>query len=177
MQPETAFWLLSAMAQSAAALAGLSAVLLVFQLRIAFQGLANLEQDLDRTNQALTAKVWANLIRYSATATVVFLLAIGFSLGALWWVEPGDAAVGVHIVTLAIAGLSLLLIGGLMMTLFVREPGGWILPALDDMAKGMTSKKLRAELRRTQAEDRKGAAARRKSHPDQRDNETRLSNH
>lgn len=33
MQPETAFWLLSTIAQSAAALAGLSALLLVFILR------------------------------------------------------------------------------------------------------------------------------------------------
>ena len=168
MQPEAAFWLLSAMAQSAAALAGLSALLLVFQLRTAAQGWVNLEKDPDRTNRALTAKVWANLIRYSATATVVFLLAVGFSLGALWWVEPGDAAVGVLIVTLAIAGFSLMLIGGLMMTLFVREPGGWILPALDDMAKGMTTRKLRAELQRTQAEDRKRADARWKSHPGHR---------
>ncbi len=174
MQPETAFWFLSAMAQSAAALAGLSALLLVFQLRIAFQGLDNLEQDLDKTKRALTAKVWANLIRYPGTATVVFLLAVGFSLGALWWVEPGDAAVGLHIVALALAGLSLILIGGLMMTLFVREPRLWILPALDDMAKGMTSKKMRAELQRTQAEDRKRAEARWKSHPGQRRGRTDL---
>ncbi len=164
MQPETAFWILSAMAQSAAALAGLSALLLVFQLRIAAQGWNNLEKERDLTRRAMTAKSWANLIRYSSTATTLFLLAVGFSLAALWGVAPGEPLVGTHIVILTLAAAVLVLTGGLMMLLFVREPRLWILPALDDMAKGMTRRKLRSELKKLLAEDMERGRADREPH-------------
>ncbi|MEE9174255.1 MAG: hypothetical protein V3U30_04695 [Thermoplasmata archaeon] len=50
------------------------------------------------------------------------------------------------------------------MLLFVREPRLWILPALDDMAKGMTRRKLRSELKKLLAEDMERGRADREPH-------------
>lgn len=107
MEAETAFWLLSATAQSAAALAGLSALLFVFQLRAAGQGWSQLEKETNPTLRAITAKAWADIIRYSGAATLSFLSAVAFSLGALSVVEPSAAEVPILISLLAVLALSL----------------------------------------------------------------------
>lgn len=159
MDPETAFWLLAATAQSAAALAGLSALVLVFQIRIAGRGWDALEKERNPTHRAITARAWLGVMAHSRSAVIASLLSMGLSLGTLPWVEPGSGSLSLPLAGLALASLSLALLGGAMMALAVATPASFFLPALRHIARGMGRGRLRSLLRRTHAEDRHRADA------------------
>ena len=124
MQPETAFWLLSATAQSSAALAGLSAVLWVFfmrgfgdELRRRFAWMGEDESEFEESEERGWALGW--LIRASSYSTAFFILALAVSLLALGLVNPGPDPIPGFQVNLTWLSVGLTLLGAAMMTVFV----------------------------------------------------------
>ncbi len=122
MQPETAFWLLSATAQSSAALAGLSAVLWVFFMRgfgdelRRFFSSENLE-DYEESEERQWVLRW--LIQFSSYSTVFFILALAVSLLTLGFVNPGADPIPSFQVILVWLSVGLTLLAGAMMIVFV----------------------------------------------------------
>ena len=120
MQPETAFWVLSSTAQAAAALAGLSVVVMVFQLRL----LPGLRPDVRQEDEwPLTGTViiegWAKAIHIVASSASLFLAAAIGSLATLGLVAPSDVQVPGPVLLLLVAMLVLIFVGGALMAYFV----------------------------------------------------------
>ncbi len=116
MQPETAFWLLSATAQSAAALTGLAALLWVFFRRAWNETAPSLGP---REVVRLRSERWALMLRGSSASVLVFVVALGISLTTLGFVSPGNDPVGLPIMVLAISSVNLTILGGLIMFSYV----------------------------------------------------------
>ncbi len=121
MQPETAFWLLSATAQSSAALAGLSAVLWVFFMRgFGEEWRRPFSEDIreeDESEERQWVLRW--LIRFSSYSTVFFILALAVSLLTLGLVSPGPDPIPGFQVNLVWLSVGLALFAGAMMIVFV----------------------------------------------------------
>ena len=118
MQPETAFWLLSATAQSAAALAGLAAILWVFfrrGWREELVGPSSFPGEVARRR----SERWSLLLHGSSVTVLVFVVALGISLTTLGLVSPGNDPVVLPIMVLAILSVSLTILGGLIMFSYV----------------------------------------------------------
>ncbi len=121
MQPETAFWVLSATAQSAAALAGLSAVLWVFFMRgFGAEFRRPFSEDIREEDESEERKwVLRRLIRFSSYSTVFFILALAVSLSTLGFVSPGPDPIPGFQVMLVWLSVGLTLLAGAMMIVFV----------------------------------------------------------
>ncbi len=121
MQPETAFWLLSATAQSAAALAGLSAVLWVFFIRgFGDEWRRPFSEDIreeDESEERQWVLRW--LTQFSSYSTAFFILALAVSLLTLGFVNPGAAPIPGFQVNLVWLSVGLTLFAGGMMIIFV----------------------------------------------------------
>ena len=118
MQPETAFWLLSATAQSAAALAGLAAILWVFFRRGWREELftpSSFPGEVTRRRN----RIWVWLLSGSSVSVLFFALALGVSLITLMLVSPGGDPVGLPITLLAGLAVGLTIFGSLIMFSFV----------------------------------------------------------
>ena len=114
MQPETAFWLLSATAQSSAALAGLSALLLLYVVRILREEEVFAElKDLPR-------------VAALAYATLTYLLAVLVSLVTLALVTPGPAPVDLVTLSFVLVSLGLIVAGSLLLAWFVASFRYWL---------------------------------------------------
>ena len=128
MQPETAFWLLSATAQSSAALAGLSAVLWVFFMRgFGDESRRPFSEDIreeDESEERQWVLGW--LTRFSSYSTAFFILALAVSLVTLGFVDPGPSAIPGFQTTLVWLSVGLTLFGGAMMTVFVVSAHGML---------------------------------------------------
>ena len=118
MQPETAFWLLSATAQSSAALTGLAALLWVF-FRRAWNETILAPSSGPREVGRLRSERWALVLHGSSVSVLVFVVALGISLTTLGFVSPGNNPVGLLIMVLAISSVNLTLLGGLIMFSYV----------------------------------------------------------
>ncbi len=121
MQPETAFWVLSATAQSAAALAGLSAVLWVFFMRgFGAEFRRPFSEDIREEDESEERQwVLRRLTRFSSYSTAVFISALAVSLLTLGFVNPGPEAVPGSLVNLAWFSVGLTMLAGAMMIVFV----------------------------------------------------------
>ena len=123
MEPETAFWVLSSIAQSAAALAGLSALLLVFILRDTKRELG--EDDVTWGYDRLVERI--PFFRLLLVGTVLYLAAVLFSLGALTRVTPG-LPVGAVVDTISLLSLLLIGAGSAALIIFIWRPVRWADP-------------------------------------------------
>ncbi len=97
MQPETAFWILSALAQSAAALAGLSAVAWAFLLTSLREDIRELRKEWGPEEQPFRLRP-RRIGRFPIPNRVAgsiagYLLATFIALGTLALVNPGTLAV------------------------------------------------------------------------------------
>lgn len=121
MQPETAFWLLSATAQSSAALAGLSAVLWVFFMRgFGDEWRRPFSEDVREEDESAERQwVLRWLTRFSSYSTAFFILALAVSLVTLGFVNPGPGVIPGFQTTLVWLSVGLALFAGAMMTVFV----------------------------------------------------------
>ncbi len=120
MQPETAFWVLSSTAQASAALAGLSIVVMVFQLRL----LPGLRPDVRQESEwppmaTVVIEGWAKSIHLVASSSSLFLAAAVGSLVTLTLVTPIDMQVAGPVLLLLVAMLVLIFVGGALMTYYV----------------------------------------------------------
>ncbi len=123
MQPDTAFWILSATAQSSAALAGLSAVLWVFfmqgfgdELRRRDRWLGEDEGEYEEAEERSWALGW--LIRASSLSTAFFIFALITALLTLGVVNPGLEPIPDFQFNLVWLSVGLALVGGSMMVVF-----------------------------------------------------------
>ncbi len=120
-QPETAFWLLSATAQSSAALACLSALLWVFFMRgFGAEFRRPFSEDIreeDESEERQWVLRW--LTRFSSYSTAVFIAALAVSLLTLGSVNPGPSPVPGFQVNLVWLSVGLTLVAGAMMVVFV----------------------------------------------------------
>lgn len=119
MQPETAFWILSALAQSAAALAGLSAVAWAFLLRTLREDIKDFTKEWGEFGPGWTFKT-RTLGRFPipnrvATIIIGYLLASFLSLVTLALVNPGPDPVPVVVVTLLVVAMGLAAIASLIL--------------------------------------------------------------
>lgn len=120
MQPETAFWVLSATAQSSAALAGLSAVLWVFFMRGFGDEFRRPDSfDYEDEESWKREQILERLVRVSSYSTAVFIFALAVSLLTLGFVNPGAAPIPVFQVNLVWLSVGLTLLAGAMMIVFV----------------------------------------------------------
>ncbi len=120
MEPETAFWVLSSTAQASAALAGLSVVVMVFQLRL----LPGLRPDVRQNDEwppmgTVIIEGWAKSIQIVALSASLFLAAAIGSLVTLGLVNPSDMQVAGPVLLLLVAMLVLILLGGALMAYYV----------------------------------------------------------
>ena len=120
MLPETAFWVLSSTAQASAALAGLSVVVMVFQLRL----LPGLRPDVRQDDEGppmetVIIEGWAKSIQIAALSASLFLAAAIGSLVTLGLVNPSDMQVAGPILLLLVAMLVLIVLGGALMAYYV----------------------------------------------------------
>ncbi len=120
MEPETAFWVLSTIAQSAAALAGLSALLLVFILRETKREIA--EDDVAWGYDQLVQRI--PYFRLLSVGTVLYLAAVILSLGVLTSVSPGSP-VGLAVDIIALLSLGLIGAGSATLVIFIWRPVRW----------------------------------------------------
>ncbi len=120
MQPETAFWLLSATAQSSAALAGLSAVLWVFFMK-GFGDEWRREYSFDDEDEESGKRQWVlkRFVWFSSYYTAFFILALVVALLTLGFVNPGPDPIPIFQVYFVWLSVSLTLFAGVMMTVFV----------------------------------------------------------
>ncbi len=120
MEPDTAFWILSSAAQSAAALAGLSALLLVFILRETKRELD--ADDVTWGYDRLVERI--PFFRLLSVGTVLYLAAVLISIVTLGLVTPG-LPVGAEVE--AITFLSVILLGGgsAALVAFIWRPIRW----------------------------------------------------
>lgn len=118
MQPETAFWLLSATAQSSAALAGLAALLWVF-FRQAWKKAILAPSSGPGEVVRLRTERWSLVLHGSSVSVLVFVAAPGISLTTLGLVSPGSDPVGLPILVLATLSVNLTILGGLIMFSYV----------------------------------------------------------
>ena len=119
MQPDTAFWALSSIAQSSAALAGLTALLLVFVITQARrESMVPLEVGIYDLLRHVP-------FRLLALGTVLYLLAVVVSLGTIGGVVPGDAPVALEVEAAAFLSMALVGAGSLTLVLFVLRPQRW----------------------------------------------------
>ncbi len=120
MQPETAFWVLSSTAQASAALAGLSVVVMVFQLRL-LPGLRPdaRQEDEGPPMETVIIEGWAKSIQIVALSASLFLAAAIGSLVTLGLVNPSDMQVVAPILLLLVAMLVLIVLGGALMAYYV----------------------------------------------------------
>ncbi|MFQ5909735.1 MAG: hypothetical protein ACE5IJ_03325 [Thermoplasmata archaeon] len=119
MQPDTAFWVLSSIAQSSAALAGLTALLLVFVLT---QGSKEREPEEDLTFYELLGRFPPRLL---AMGTGLYLLAVVVPLGTMGNVVPGDAPVSLGVEVAAFLSIVLIGAGSLALVWSVLSLRGW----------------------------------------------------
>ncbi len=123
MQPETAFWVLSSTAQASAALAGLSVLVMVFQLRL----LPGLRPDVRQVDpegdwppmETVIIAGWAKSIQIVALSASLFLAAAIGSLVTLGFVTPSSMQVADPILLLLVAMLVLIVLGGALMAYYV----------------------------------------------------------
>ena len=120
MDPETAFWVLSTTAQAAAALAGLSALLLVFILRDTKRELR--EDDMDWGYNRLLERI--PFFRVLSGGTVLYLAAVLLSLLALGRVTPG-LSVGAEVEVISLLVLILMVVGSSALVVFIWRPVRW----------------------------------------------------
>lgn len=120
MEPETAFWILSSAAQSAAALAGLSALLLVFILRETKRELN--EDDIAWGYDRLAERV--PFFRLLSVGTVLYLTVVLFSLTATGLVAPG-LPVRAEVEAIIFFAVVLLGIGSITLVAFIWRPVRW----------------------------------------------------
>lgn len=121
MQPQTAYWILSTIAQASAALAGLTALLLVFIVReVKREFRVPMDVALGYVLSAIP------LYRSLAVGTVAYLVAAVGSVATLWWVTPGSAPVGVWVQLLVVFWIGLMGAGSLGLVLFVFLPRRWV---------------------------------------------------
>ncbi len=120
MDPQTAFWLLSTTAQAAAALAGLSALLLVFILRDTKREMR--EDDENWAYDRLLARI--PFFRVLSGGTVLYLAAALLSLSALGLVTPGRP-VGAEVEVISLLVLILMVVGSSALVVFIWRPVRW----------------------------------------------------
>ncbi len=120
MEPDTAFWILSSIAQSSAALAGLSALLLVFAITAA-------QRDIDLPFEVGIYEVLRSVpfFRILATGTVLYLAAVIISLGAIGAVTAVVAPVAMEVIVATYLSMALLGAGSFALVLFVLTPRKW----------------------------------------------------
>ncbi len=116
MQPDTAFWILSSIAQASAALSGLSIVVMVFQLRIRPSLRADVSDD-DNVSGPVVVTGWARAIHVVALSAVMFLSAAIGSLATLGLVTPGSLPVPTQVLVMTISMLVATALGGGLMAL------------------------------------------------------------
>ncbi len=138
MQPETALWLLSALAQASAALAGLSAVSWAFILRSTKEDWKNALEEEQIRRFIVGVPITGYLrgiplaVRMSR-ATIGYLLAVFIALVTLAFVEPGAEPVHVAIPILAFIAIGVAAVASFFLVLVVRDPWsmlfGLVLPS------------------------------------------------
>jgi hypothetical protein len=119
MQPETALFLLSALAQASAALAGLSALVWAFILRTTREDWKDLEETGGPAGGFIKGLPLA--IKMSG-ATVGYLLAVFISLVTLAFVERGPEPVHVAIPISAFVAMGIAVIASVFLVLFLTDP-------------------------------------------------------
>ncbi len=125
MQPETALWLLSALAQASAALAGLSAVSWAFILRSTKEDWKDLLEEQRRFMIGVPAAGYLRGIPLAvrmSSATVGYLLTVFIALVTLAFVEPGPEPVHVAIPILAGVAIGIAAVASGFLVLFVSDP-------------------------------------------------------
>lgn len=118
MQPETAFWMLSTIAQASAALAGITALLLVFLLTQA-------ARDQGENGKFGLSLIISADLQLVAFATGAFLLAVIVSISALGGVTPGPEPVGLAVLTAAYSALGLVAAASFLLVLFLVISERW----------------------------------------------------
>ncbi len=118
MQPETALWLLSALAQASGALAGLSALAWAFILRTTREDW----KDIEETGPGSAYVKGLPLAGRMSGATVGYLLAVFIALVTLAFVEPGPEPVHVAIPFLAFVAIGIAAVASVFLVLFVTDP-------------------------------------------------------
>ncbi len=124
MQPETAFWVLSATAQSAAALAGLSALLLVFVLRETKRD-TKAADFFEAAGTEVSVGGWP-MYGLMSVGTLLYLVAVITSLVALGQVTPGPTPVGLYVEISIFVSIGLFGAGSLALVLFIWRPEKWL---------------------------------------------------
>ncbi len=132
MQPETAFWVLSSIAQSSAALAGLSALLWVYFMRSFKHEWQSYLFEKSRETGKIFKPFRIRIISGSSSATILFVLALGLSLATLTVVVPGSAPLPVFTLILTLGAIALVLFAGLMMVAFILTAQGVLEYVPDD---------------------------------------------
>lgn len=132
MQPETAFWLLSALAQASAALAGLSALAWAFIVRTTREDWKDMMED--EAGPPLGGGYVRGLplaIRMSG-ATVGHLMTVFIALVTLAFVEPGPEPVHVAIPILAFIAIGIAAVASVFLVLFVSDPWSILMGLVTD---------------------------------------------
>ncbi len=119
MQPDAAFWALSSIAQSSAALAGLTALLLVFVLA---EGGKEREYEEEMTFYELLGRFPPRLL---ALGTGLYLLAVVVPLGVMGSVVPGDAPVSLGVEVAVLLSMVLIGAGSFALVWSVLSLRGW----------------------------------------------------
>ncbi len=120
MQPDAAFWALSSIAQSSAALAGLTALLLVFVLS---QAARELEMPLEVGITELLRRV--PLSRTLGAATLLYLGSVLVALTFIGTVDPAIDSVAPEVALAVTFSLALLGAGSVALALFILNPRQW----------------------------------------------------
>ncbi len=138
MQPDTAFWVLSSIAQSSAALAGLTALVLVFVLT---EGSKEREPGEELTLYELLGRFPPRLL---ALGTGLYLLAVVVPLGAMGSVVPGDAPVSLGVEVTAFLSIGLIGAGSFVLVWSVLSLRGWFETPQDREARRQWRKRRKA---------------------------------
>ncbi len=120
MQPDAAFWALSSIAQSSAALAGLTALLLVFVLTLAARGLG---MPLEVGITELLRRV--PLSWTLGAGTFLYLMSVLVALTFIGTVDPGIDPVAPEVALAVVFSLALLAGGSIALTTFILNPRKW----------------------------------------------------
>ena len=141
MQPDTAFWALSTIAQSAAALAGLTALLLVFVLTQAVQRLKAIDPGVGIYDYLHRFPISQALV----VGTLSYLGSVVVALIFIGRVVPGADAVGPDVALAWAGALALLVVGSLALAWFILNPGRWFESREDRQHKRETKRRLKKE--------------------------------
>ncbi len=121
MDPQTAFWLLSALAQASAALAGLSALVWAFILKTTREDWKDMVDEGAGPPAGGYVKGLPLATKMSG-ATVGYLSAVFIALVTLAFVEPGLEPVHVAIPISAFVAMGIAVIASVFLVLFLTDP-------------------------------------------------------